>query len=177
MKRKEVYTVLDGERDYQERGKENEKSHITEDFNLGDAGFAMQKLLNELNETWYSEKAPYPKSMHLVRKIGGICVAMGEKYDMPDRIDMTQEAKEFVRDVKEKAEGAKKEVDEAVGKASKKVKEWADKAAFEYRVMSQRAGKKATDIDKQVDEFMEQVDKTGISRETFNWLKKKYFGQ
>lgn len=152
MKREDVYKSLDTEREYQERGKKNTSSHIVEDFNLGDAGFAMQKLLGELSNTWYSEQAPYPKSMDLIRKIGGICVAMGEKYEMPERRDIRKEASDFMDNVEQRFE-------KATERAAEKIDSTADRLSDKAK------------------EFSELLKKDGLSNETINWLKKNIAGQ
>jgi hypothetical protein len=86
MKREEVYKVIDSERDYQELMKKNHDSHVVEDFPLGSAITAIEYNLNELKNKWYTDKHPYKKeTLNYIRKIAGICVQMGEKYNLPNR--------------------------------------------------------------------------------------------
>ena len=85
MNREEVYEVIDTERDYQEKGKEDQTSHIVEDFNLGDAITAIDYNLTLAKVTWYQNQTPHPAAMKYLRKIAAICVSMGEKYGMPKR--------------------------------------------------------------------------------------------
>lgn len=89
MERLEVYNVLDGERDYQVRESANqERLDMVEDFNLGSAISAIRKIVRESEDAWYhdSPENNYQNAMEYIRKIGGICVQMGEKYGMPERI-------------------------------------------------------------------------------------------
>jgi len=143
MKRKDVYKVLDTERDYQERQKKNALSHVVEDFPLGSAFSAMRVLIAEAETEWYKEQAPYPKSMDKVRKIGGIITQMGEEYGMPERRDMKQEASDFVDRAEEKIEEVADKIEEAAERFTGKAKE-----------------------------FSELLKKEGLSNETKEWLKK-----
>ena len=100
MTRQEVYSVIDTERDYQEAGKQNPNSHIVSDFPLAAGLLAMEQLLSQARNSWYYEKAPYPITMDLVRKIAGVCIQMGEQYGMP----------------KDNANGIMEELDEIIKK-------------------------------------------------------------
>lgn len=87
MKRSKVYTAIDSERNYVIRLEKNDPtSHIVENFPLGSALSAIRKNLRLAEDIWYNETQPnHNNSMHIMRKIAGICVSMGEKYGMPER--------------------------------------------------------------------------------------------
>ena len=85
MKREEVFKVISDERDYQELQKQNDNSHIVEDFPLSSGLEAIRYNLEKANEAWYLGKDPYPSAMDYIRKIAAICVQMGESYEIPTR--------------------------------------------------------------------------------------------
>lgn len=85
MFRNEVFDKISQERDYQERNQTNPKSHIVEDFNLGDALTAIDYNLGLAKSSWYHNQTPHRDAMEYMRKIAAICVSMGEKYEMPQR--------------------------------------------------------------------------------------------
>jgi len=87
MKREDVYKILDGERDYQDRlSADAIRPDIIEDFHLGDNLTAMQYNLNKAIDAWYKEPTPYKDTMEFVRKIGALCVKAGENFGMPSRV-------------------------------------------------------------------------------------------
>lgn len=94
MNRKEVYKAIDTEMDYVQEMELVSASHVVEDFPLAAGMEAIAYNMRKANESWYVEQAPYPNAMKYLRKIAGICVKMGVKYDMPERIyDLRQEIK------------------------------------------------------------------------------------
>ena len=96
MKRKEVYDAIDSERNYQENQKKDDKSHVVEDFPLSSALEAIRYNIEKANQSWYTEKNPYPNAMEYMRKIAAICIQMGEKYDMPRRVSGSSESDSIV---------------------------------------------------------------------------------
>lgn len=85
MDRTEVYKVIDSERDFQNNGKENDDSHIVEDFPLGSALSAIQYKLDLTRQMWYNDTTPHKEAMGEIRKIAAICVQMGEQFGMKPR--------------------------------------------------------------------------------------------
>lgn len=85
MKREQVYGAISSEREYQEKMKEVDSSHVVEDFPLAAGMEAIRYNLDLANQHWYAEKAPYEGAMQYIRKIAAICVQMGEKYGMEER--------------------------------------------------------------------------------------------
>lgn len=82
MTRQDIYKAIDSERLYQELNMDLS----TSDFPLSSAMEAIRFNLEKANKSWYREKAPYIDSMEYIRKIAAICVQMGEKYGMNERI-------------------------------------------------------------------------------------------
>lgn len=85
MNRKEVYKAIDTELDYVQKQEQIQESHVVEDFPLASGMEAIRYNLDKANNEWYVEQAPYPNAMKYLRKVAGICVKMGIKYDMPER--------------------------------------------------------------------------------------------
>lgn len=86
MERSEVYKILDGERDYQDRATADpSRPDMIEDFHVGDALTAMRVLLRKAEDFWYIGAEPHQEAMAFIRKIGGICVKLGEEHGMPER--------------------------------------------------------------------------------------------
>ena len=85
MNREEVYKAIDTELDYVQKQEKVEESHVVRDFPLAAGILAIEHNLEKASDAWYSEIKPYPKAMEYMRKIAGICVKMGIKYDMPER--------------------------------------------------------------------------------------------
>lgn len=85
MKRQEIYKKIDTELDYVETHESLNDTHITEDFPLSAGLEAIRYNLDKANQSWYRERTPYPQTMEYLRKIAGICVKMGIKYDMKER--------------------------------------------------------------------------------------------
>lgn len=56
------------------------------DLQMGSTLAAIQLNLNKALQSWYSDSAPYQNTMHLLRKIGALCVQAGEKWGMPYRV-------------------------------------------------------------------------------------------
>ena len=88
MERSKVYKAFDSEREYQERETENpERPDMIEEFNMGTAMQALNVMLRKAGDVWYSDSPEnnYQDTMEMLRKIGGVCTQMGEKYGMPER--------------------------------------------------------------------------------------------
>ena len=88
MTRDEVYEILDGEREYQERemADPTRKDMVT-DFDMSKALLAIHYTLDKAVKAWYNESPElgYDGTSEYLRKIGGIVVQMGELYGMPER--------------------------------------------------------------------------------------------
>lgn len=85
MKKQEVYKAIDSELDYVKKQELINESHVVEDFPMSSGLLAIGYNMDLAKEYWYVEKAPYPNAMKYLRKVAGICVKMGVKYDMPKR--------------------------------------------------------------------------------------------
>lgn len=80
-----VFQSIVSERAYQSAEEKDEKSHIVESFPLSAGITAIEHNLRKAADSWYNGKAPYQESMNLIRKIGAICIKMGEQYGMQPR--------------------------------------------------------------------------------------------
>lgn len=85
MTREEVFSVIDGERVYQEAAIKGGGTHIVKEFPLGSALSAIQHKLDVARASWYGAVEPHEDAMAEIRKIAAICVQMGEQYGMPER--------------------------------------------------------------------------------------------
>jgi hypothetical protein len=85
MKRENVFEVIDSEREYQILNEDKSESHIVSSLNMGGILTAIQHNLTKAQSEWYCEKAPYPKTTDLLRKIAALCVKAGEDYGMSSR--------------------------------------------------------------------------------------------
>lgn len=85
MIRKEVFKIIDAEREYQENMEDTNGSHIVSSLNMGGILTAIQHNLNKATAEWYIEQDPYPNTSDLLRKIAALCVKAGEDYGMPER--------------------------------------------------------------------------------------------
>ena len=86
MDRKEVFQVISNEREFQQRNIENpERPDMIEDLHVGDSITAIRHNLELAQEAWYVGAVPHTQAMHFLRKIAALCVAAGEKYEMPLR--------------------------------------------------------------------------------------------
>ena len=85
MERAEVFEVISKERDFQEKFKGEDESHIVENFPLGSALSAIQVKLDLARVCWYNNQSPHQLAMEEIRKIAAICVQMGEQNGMPSR--------------------------------------------------------------------------------------------
>lgn len=85
MQRKEVYKAIDTELDYVQQQEQIKESHVVVEFPLAAGMEAIRYNIEKANKEWYIEQAPYPNAMKYIRKVAGICVKMGIKYDMPER--------------------------------------------------------------------------------------------
>ena len=86
MHRHDVYSVIDGERSYQEaKAVDPSRSDIISDLHVGDTITAIRYNLDKAMEAWYSGSVPHKDAMEYLRKIAALCVQAGERYGMPDR--------------------------------------------------------------------------------------------
>ena len=85
MTQEEVLRIIVSERNYQESMKDQENSHVTNDFPMSAALLCIEKLLNDAREDWYYNGKPYEKTMASIRKIAAVCVQMGENYGIKER--------------------------------------------------------------------------------------------
>lgn len=86
--RRQVYDVIDGERDYQERETADPlRLDMVEDFDMSKALLAITHITGQALKVWYneSEANDYQGTMEYIRKIAAIGVQMGERYSMPLR--------------------------------------------------------------------------------------------
>lgn len=87
MDRKDVYKAFDSERNYQDQQSANsERPDMIEDFTITHGLQAIDVNLQKAKGVWYADSDPYSQIMNYLRKIGAICVKMGERYDMPFRL-------------------------------------------------------------------------------------------
>lgn len=86
MTRADVYTAIDTERAYQDAMTErSDRPDMVANMPLSSILLAMERLLHDARNKWYSDSEPYSETMHLVRKVAGLAVKAGEKYGMPNR--------------------------------------------------------------------------------------------
>jgi hypothetical protein len=86
MKREDVYKAIDTERDFQiDMTAREDRPDMIQDLHIGDTISAIQHNLEKARSEWYSGSEPHQASMEYIRKIAGLCVQLGEKYDMPNR--------------------------------------------------------------------------------------------
>ena len=85
MEQVEVVDVVLDERDYQDEMTANPDRPDMIDLSFAATMFAIEHNLDEIRDVWYTDAAPYQKSMEYVRKIAALCIRAGEKYGMPGR--------------------------------------------------------------------------------------------
>ena len=90
MKREEVYKLIDGEREYQDRRwcagdvirmEGNEPNPLT----VGEFVLLMEGILAEAKSTWIQEGKPNINTTVFVRKIAGVAVNCMEQHGAPTR--------------------------------------------------------------------------------------------
>lgn len=79
--------ALQSERDYQESLKANPDHPDMVELQMGSYIAVMQHILNQAREVFYtdSQENEYQDTMEYIRKLGGMCVSAGDKWDMPFR--------------------------------------------------------------------------------------------
>ena len=82
MKRNDVYSLIDGERDYQDIIWKDDKEHSPTEY-LVYIGHYLQKA-NQLATT-LPDKDVNESVMDVIRKIGAMCVAAMEAHETPSR--------------------------------------------------------------------------------------------
>lgn len=86
MKREEVISIINEERDYQDKLiLDKNRPDVVKDLRMGDYIGAIQHNLTQGIGAWYSGSGNYNEAMHYIRKISALCVQLGEKYEMPRR--------------------------------------------------------------------------------------------
>lgn len=83
--REEVYEAIDSERNYQDMLISILSQEDMHELAMGEHLAVLNKLINDAHDAWYSDAAPYPDTMPLIRKIAGVCVQAMEKYGAPER--------------------------------------------------------------------------------------------
>lgn len=87
VNRSEVYSALDGERDYQDLQKGNAKRHEgAPPMTPGEHILCMEKILNDARETWYKPDGGFECLNH-IRKATALGVQCMERYGAPRRED------------------------------------------------------------------------------------------
>lgn len=86
LSRTAVFSVIDSERDYQEKmGDRETRPDMVETLSVGDTLSAIRYNLNKAEENWYHGSAPHEGAMDFLRKIAGLTVQAGENFGMPLR--------------------------------------------------------------------------------------------
>lgn len=85
-----VLQALKTERNFQDAAVADPSNPVMIDLQMGSTLAAIQLNLNKALQSWYSDAAPYPQTMNMLRKIGALCIQAGEKWGMPPRIIETQ---------------------------------------------------------------------------------------
>ena len=87
MERKDVYALIDGERDYQDAmTADPARPDMIDDLHVGDTLSAMRVALRMAEDAWYSGSEPHPNAMEYMRKIAGLAVKCMEKNGAPARL-------------------------------------------------------------------------------------------
>lgn len=80
-----VYSVIDGERNYQDAGQGNAERHEgMPDMTPGEIILCMEKLLDDARRTWYSPNGG-KACLHDIRKIAAMGVQCMELHGAPHR--------------------------------------------------------------------------------------------
>lgn len=86
MNRDEVLTVIANERDYQiKMTGEPTRPDMNPEMSMGDLLLAMEHNLSKAKQIWYTDSFPYTNTLDYVRKVAGLAVQAGERFDMPER--------------------------------------------------------------------------------------------
>lgn len=80
MKRRDVYQMIDGERDYQDALPDDRTDH--KDHSVGDYLTMMNYYLSEANRQWTLNYYP-ARALDIVRKLAGIAVHCMEDHEAP----------------------------------------------------------------------------------------------
>lgn len=85
VSRAEVYSVIDGERDYQDAGKGNAKRHEGQKaMSPGEFILCMEKCLSDARNVWYTPNGG-TDSLPFIRKVAGLAVQAMELHGAPPR--------------------------------------------------------------------------------------------
>lgn len=83
--RQEVYSVIDGERSYQNEQQGNAKRHEGQPaMTPGEYILCMERCLNDARDVWYAPDGGV-KSMEYIRKVTALGVAAMELHGAPER--------------------------------------------------------------------------------------------
>lgn len=81
-----VFQAIKGERDYQDQAStDGTRPDILQEVHIGDLLGAIKVNVDRAYEAWYSDTAPYGKTMDYLRKVAALCVRAGEVLGMPER--------------------------------------------------------------------------------------------
>ncbi len=90
MKREEVYKLIDGEREYQDRRWSADhvvrrEGNEPNPLNVGEFVLLIEGILAEAKATWIQESKPNIDTTIFVRKIAGVAVNCMEQHGAPAR--------------------------------------------------------------------------------------------
>jgi len=86
MEREDVYKAIDTERDFQiDMTAKEDRPDMIQDLHVGDTITAIRYNLDLAQVAWYQGSVPHENAMEYLRKVAGLCVQAGEKYEMPNR--------------------------------------------------------------------------------------------
>jgi hypothetical protein len=72
----EIFETIRGELRYQD-AMTRQDSHVREGLTTGELILAMDKILKDAKDAWYSERPPHTQTRHLLRKVAALCVRVG----------------------------------------------------------------------------------------------------
>jgi hypothetical protein len=90
MERKDVYKLIDGERDYQSSLETDRSRHDGHRHTVGDYLVMLNSYMSKANNAWTDNGTDLP-ALDVIRKLAGICIHCMEEYDTPARINTYKE--------------------------------------------------------------------------------------
>jgi hypothetical protein len=90
MERKDVYKLIDGEREYQQDLEKDSSRHDGHKHTVGDYLVLLNSYVSKANTAW-SDNGTDTQALDVIRKIAGICVHCMEEYDAPERKNIYKE--------------------------------------------------------------------------------------
>ncbi len=85
MTREQVYKIIDGERDYQDKMTQDPNSYVVPEQSTGDRILSMQYNLDKARDMWYPEVLPHQGTMEYIRKVVAIGIKLIEERGCPER--------------------------------------------------------------------------------------------